>query len=449
MTQEPLNLRFDVPRAFKPLLQPRRFKGARGGRGGAKSHFFAERIIQDALTGHHRFACLREYQSSIKESVKLLLDDKIEFFNLRSLFQSTDNEIRCPYDGLVIFKGMSTSQSGRGTATGIKSLEDFDRAFFEEAQVASKRSLELLTPTFRRAGSELSFAWNPNNEKDPIEVFFNDNEGDPDFACVEVNYWDNPWFPDDLRKDMERDKRRDPDKYAHVWCGKYERHSESRVFKNWRIGTEEDFDIAYKAVGESIRFYFGSDWGYSIDPTVLVRCFIIGRTLYVDYEAYRIGCEIDRCGELFEKVPLAHKWPITADNARPETISYMNRHGWGNIKPCIKGANSVQEGIEFLQSYDIVVHPRCKHTIDELSFYSWKTDPKTDEVIPILSDKKNHVIDSLRYAVERARRGAMKISNRVIERAAQKQPMGNPLTTLRNIPRITESILERASRREY
>jgi len=105
-------------------------------------------------------------------------------------------------------------------------------------------------------------------------------------------------------------------------------------------------------------------------------------------------------------VPEAEKWPITADSARPETISYMQRHGFPKIMPAVKGARSLEEGIEFLRSFDIVVHPRCKHTIDELTLYSYKRDPLTDKVIPVLEDKDNHVIDAIRYACEGARRVA-------------------------------------------
>ena len=103
-------------------------------------------------------------------------------------------------------------------------------------------------------------------------------------------------------------------------------------------------------------------------------------------------------------IPGARKWKITADSARPETIAYMKRHGFPKMVASIKGAGSLQEGIEFLQSYDIVIHPRCKNTIDEFTFYSWKTDPRTEEIIPVPQDKKNHVIDSARYAVESIRR---------------------------------------------
>lgn len=380
------NLQIQTPRVFLPLLKPARFKGAYGGRGGAKSHFFAEALVENILCEHTRAACVREVQNSIKDSVKQLLEDKINLFGVRDKFRITDTEITGPNDSLLIFRGLQSH-----TATSIKSLEGFNRCWVEEAQTISQRSLDLLIPTFRK-GSELSFSWNPSKATDPIDRLFHENKDDPDFVSVYVTYADNPWFPEELRRDMERDKRRDPDKYAHIWLGHYQRNSEARVFRNWKI---EEFETPADA-----RFYYGADWGFSVDPTVLVRCFVNGRTLYVDQELYQVGCEIDRTPALFDKMDGASRWPIRADSARPETISYMQRHGYPRIVPANKGAGSVEDGIEFLKSYDIVVHPRCRHTADELTLYSWKTDKLTGEVLPVLEDKKNHVIDALRYAVE-------------------------------------------------
>jgi phage terminase large subunit len=227
-------------------------------------------------------------------------------------------------------------------------------------------------------------------------MFRGANGAPPGSIVKRVNWDDNPFFPEVLMRDLEWDRKRDPEKYAHIWLGEYQTRSESRVFKNWTI---EEFE---RPKGTIHRL--GADWGFSVDPSVLIRCDIDGNRLYVDYEAYQVGCEIVNLPELFMTVPEAEKWPIRADSARPETISYMRTHGFPKMQPCIKGSGSVDEGIQFLQSMDIVVHPRCKHLIDELTMYSYKADPLTNEVLPILEDKNNHVIDALRYACEGARR---------------------------------------------
>jgi phage terminase large subunit len=125
--------------------------------------------------------------------------------------------------------------------------------------------------------------------------------------------------------------------------------------------------------------------------------------MYIDHEAYAVGCEIDNTPDLFDTVPGSRKWKITADSARPETISYMQRNGF-KIVGAKKGNGSVEDGINFLLNFDIIVHPRCKHVIDEFTHYSWKVDKRTDEVLPVLADDHNHMIDAVRYALESSRR---------------------------------------------
>jgi phage terminase large subunit len=137
---------------------------------------------------------------------------------------------------------------------------------------------------------------------------------------------------------------------------------------------------------------------------VLVQAYIVGRKLYVPYEAYGVGVDIVDTPDLFLSIPDAEKWPMVADSSRPETISHMRKNGFPKILAAVKGPGSVEDGIEFLKGFDIVVHPRCVHTIDELTLFAFKTDPLTGEVLPVLEDKNNHVIDALRYACEGARR---------------------------------------------
>ena len=335
--------------------------------------------------------CVREIQKSLNQSVKKLLESKIEALGVSTMFEVQEAVIKTPHGGLIIFQGMQNH-----TADSIKSLEGYDIAWVEEAQSLSQRSLDLLRPTIRKPGSELWFSWNPSLETDPVDAFLRCEDPPPGTVIVEANYLNNPWLPDVLRAEMEYDRGRDPDKYAHVWLGKYQRNSEARVFKNWKI---EEFE---RPPGTIYRL--GADWGFSVDPSVLVRCDIDGNRLYVDYEAYMVGCEIVNLPTLFMSVPDSEKWPIVADSARPETISHMHKNGFPKIMAAIKGAKSLEEGVEFLKSFDIVVHPRCKHLIDELTLYSYKTDPLTGLVMPILQDKDNHVIDALRYACEGARR---------------------------------------------
>jgi phage terminase large subunit len=388
-----MELNIETPRVYLPLLESARYKGAYGGRGSGKSHFFAELLVEAHIMGKTDSVCVRENQKSLQQSVKKLIEGKIEKLNAGAYFEVQDKRILAKNGGIIIFEGMQNH-----TAESIKSLEGFDRAWVEEAQTMSQKSLDMLRPTIRKPKSELWFSWNPRNAHDPVDLLLRSDNAPPESAVVAANYLDNPWFPDVLIGEMEYDKKRDPDKYAHIWLGQYVRNSEARVFKNWRI---EECEPTPASV-----FRFGADWGFSIDPSVLVRAWMDGKTLYVDYEAYMVGCEIDSLPALFMSVPGSEKWPLVADSARPETISYMRRNGFPKILPAVKGARSVEEGVEFLKSFDIVVHPRCVHLIDELTMYSYKTDPLTQQVIPVLADKDNHCIDALRYACEGVRRAA-------------------------------------------
>lgn len=386
-------LRIQTPAWAEPLLAPARYKGAHGGRGSGKSHFFAELLVEEHVSNQsQRSVCIREVQKSIKMSAKLLIENKIEQLGVGEYFEVQDSIIKSRKGGgMMIFQGMQNH-----TADSIKSLEGFDRAWIEEAQSVSHRSLELIRPTIRKPNSELWFSWNPYLNTDPIDVLLRGENPPPDSTIVQVNYMDNPWLPDVLRAEMEYDRGRDLDKYEHVWLGGYVKNTEARVFKNWRV---EDFETPKDAIHR-----LGADWGFSVDPTCAVRCHIVGRKLYVDYEAYRVGCDITDTPELFMTIPEAEKWAMTADSARPETISHLRKNGFPRILPAVKGARSLEEGVEWLKSFEIIVHPRCRHTIEELTGYSYKTDPLTGSVLPVLQDKDNHVIDALRYANEGARR---------------------------------------------
>lgn len=405
-------MKVQIPDAFQELFIPSRNKAFFGGRGSAKSHSFASALLIRAAENPLRILCAREIQKSIKDSVKRLLDDKMKAIGLDEFYTSTETEIRGANSSLFIFAGM------RSNPDSIKSIEGIDIAWVEEAHKASQRSLDILIPTVRGMGSELWYSWNPYKASDPVDKMFRGEYPPPDSIIKEVSFADNPWFPEVLKEDMEWDQIRDPEKYQHIWKGAYVLRTEARVFKNWRVE-------AFETPKDVSRFYYGGDWGFSVDPSVLVRCFIIDRTLYIDYEAYKVGCEIDYLPALFAGSDIndpprwenpqgfpgiqdATKWPIRADSSRPETISYMRKRGF-QIRGARKGAGSVEDGISFLGNYDIVIHPRCVHTVDEMTMYSYKVDPQTDEVLPILEDKKNHVIDSLRYAVEELRRSIGKM----------------------------------------
>lgn len=380
-----------------------RYRVARGGRGSAKSHTFADALVWHGIRQPLRILCCREIQKSIKDSSKKLIEDKIRARNAQRFYVITDNSIIGRNGTEFMFEGL------RSNPDSIKSKEGIDIAWIEEASRASQRSLDILRPTLRKETSELWASYNPELPTDPIDSFFRGNDDanrktpfvpPPRTRIEEINWQDNPFFPKVLREEMEWDRRRDPEKYEWVWGGQYLRNSEARVFKNWTIDT--------LAINPAWRPYYGADWGFSVDPTTLVKVYIIPetRTLYIAAELYKVGLEIDHTPAYFDRMDngMARKWPIISDSARPETISYMRRHGYPRIEGAKKGAGSVEDGIEFMKSFDIVVNPKCVHCIQELTMFSFKIDPLTNQILPVLEDKKNHVIDGIRYAVEATRR---------------------------------------------
>lgn len=366
-----------------------RYIGLRGGRGSAKSHSVGGWIpLRMAQDPNENPVCIREVQRTIADSSKVLIENKIEEYGLSGLFEPQEARILRQGGGDCIFRGMQNH-----TSDSIKSLEGRTLAWADEAHKLSKRSIELLTPTIRTPGSQLIFTWNPEAADDPVEVLFAENEGDPEFLCLTVNYDANPWFPDELRKDMERDKRRDPDKHSHIWMGEFRGLSEARVFSNWRIDE--------LTPPEQVVWFYGADWGFAKDATAGIRCCVIGEhTLYIDAEIYEVGTPNEKLPSLLDGLPGARDWPMTADSARPETIDYVRRHGFPKMRAAKKGKGSVEDGVMFLQGMDIVIHPLCANTINEFRNYAYKTDRHTGEILPVIEDANNHLMDALRYAVE-------------------------------------------------
>jgi phage terminase large subunit len=381
----------DIPTAavFEPLLAASRYKGAHGGRGSGKSHFFADLMIEENIREKLDNVCLRETLKSLEFSVKKLLESKIEAFNVGAHFEVQDRRILTKRGGTIIFEGMQNH-----TADSIKSLEGFDRAWFEEAQNASEKSLTLLRPTIRKNASEMWFSWNPNHATDPIDKLLRGGNQPRDAIVVQANYMDNPWISPELLEEMELDRRTDMDKFRHVWLGEYQTISEAQVLRGKYI--VDEFTPAMDWDGP----YYGADWGFSVDPSTLVKLWIGGRTLYVEHEAWGIGVDNDALPSLFDRVPGSRQHTIRADNARPETISHMTKKGF-NVVACIKGKGSVEDGIAQLRGFDqIVIHPRCTHAINEANHWRYKQDRLTGDVLPELIDGNDHIWDASRYALE-------------------------------------------------
>jgi hypothetical protein len=217
------------------LTEQHRYKVAYGGRGSGKSITCGKSLIALALQSRKRILCTRELQNSIKDSVHLLLSDQINEMKLTGAFTITDNSIECANGSQFIFKGLRTN------IEEIKSLAGVDICWVEEAQKVSQKSLDILIPTIRKDNSEIWLTFNTGTIKDPVYEAFITNKR-PDSRVVLVNYYDNPWFPDVLRQEMEFDRANNPARYRHVWLG--EPGSEGAFFVEFGEHLEEQpFDI--------------------------------------------------------------------------------------------------------------------------------------------------------------------------------------------------------------
>lgn len=351
---------------------------------------FARALTVISYSRPVRVLCCREVQNTIRDSVHKLIGDQISALGLAPWFRITDSSIKSSVGSEFIFKGLKYDPQG------IKSTEGVDICWVEEGQTVSEESWSILIPTIRKENSEIWISWNPIDEDAPTYKRFV-TAPPPDCYSKEVNYYDNPWFPEVLRKEMEYLKETDYSAYEHVWLGKPLTISDAVIFAGkYRVEAFPD-DLWEKAD----RLFFGADFGFAKDPSTLVRSFILDDCLYIEYEAYGVGVEITELPQLYDAVPGARKWPIKADSARPETISYLHKEHGFNISAADKWQGSIEDGIAHLKGFrQIIIHDRCKHMAEEARLYRYKIDKRTNDILPVIEDKNNHLWDALRYSLD-------------------------------------------------
>ncbi|EPK3419620.1 TPA: PBSX family phage terminase large subunit [Proteus mirabilis] len=390
--------RIEIPPKLIPAFEGNyRYRCSHGGRGSAKTRTFA---LMTAIRGYMAamngqsgvILCAREYMNSLEESSMEEVKQAIRSVPwLNDFYELGEKYIRTKCRSVnYVFAGL------RHNLDSIKSKARILIAWVDEAESVSEIAWTKLTPTVREAGSEIWVTWNPERDGSATDKRFRKNP--PDNAIVvEMNYGDNPWFPSVLEEERLSDQERlDSATYAWIWEGAYLENSDKQVLANKYVVKSFPDDLWQKAD----RLLFGADFGFAKDPNTLLRQFILNDCLYIEYEAYGIGVELDHMPAFYDKIPESRKWPIKADSARPETISYLKRQGF-NISAAKKWQGSVEDGITHLRGFkQIIIHPRCKETAKEARLYSYKTDRITGEVLPIIEDKNNHCWDAVRYGLD-------------------------------------------------
>ena len=280
-------LSIDTAEVFLPLLEPARYKGARGGRGSGKSHFFAGALVEDCvrepgISGEGmRAVCIREVQKSLKESAKRLIEDKLIEFGLGEAqgFKVFQDCISTPKDGIINFQGMQNH-----TAESIKSLERFKRAWIEEAQTISDRSLTLLRPTIRDEGSEIWASWNRRRKNDPIDVLLTGTAIPSNAIVVEANWRDNPWFPKVLEQERIDCLQNEPDQYQHIWEGGYATVTEGAYYAKSLTEAKQRKQIGRVPADPLMTYHAIWDiggTGAKADACTIVICQFVGREIRV------------------------------------------------------------------------------------------------------------------------------------------------------------------------
>lgn len=387
-------VKVELPPKLVPLFTPQRgqlrYRCAKGGRGSGKSFTFA---MMAAIWGYAeplRILATRELQVSIKESFHAEVKNAIESTPwLSSHYEVGEAYIRGKNGTEFLFRGLKHNISA------IKSMAQIDLCIIEEAEDVPESSWRDLLPTIRAPKSEIWCVWNPRMDGSPVDQRFVKSPPS-DAMVVEMNYEDNPWFPEVLDAQRRHDQRTlDPATYAHIWEGAYLTNSDSQVLAN-KVRVDE-----FTPGADWDGPYHGADWGFAQDPTTAVRCWVHDDNLYVEHEAHKVGLEIDQTPEFLKRhVPGIENYVVRGDSARPETISYLKRHGLPKTVGVEKWKGSVEDGIAHLRSYAaIVVHPRCKETINECRLYSYKVDRLSGDILPEIVDAHNHCIDAIRYAI--------------------------------------------------
>lgn len=386
------NIKVNIPEIFKNIFKHYRYHVYYGGRGGGKSWAIARALIIMALTKTERTICAREVMKSLAQSVHQLLSDQINLMGVASLFEIQREKITCiPTGSTFTFVGLSTS-----TVEAVKSMEGCTKIWVEEAQVVSERSWSIIIPTIRAEGSEFYISFNPDGLSDPTyKRFITDKANLVNADIQEVNYYDNPHFPKILQQEMESLKKSDYDAFCNIWLGKPKQHADSAVFAK-KVQVD-----AFKPSETWSGPYFGLDFGFAIDPCVLTKCYIDDRTLYIEYAQYLVGLENDLMVAWLDGVPDSRKYIIRADCSRPEHISYLKRNGFPKTIACKKWSGCIEDGVDHIRSYDdIVIHPRNKELLLQMSQYSYKVDKLSGDILPVLGDKYADGPDSIRYAIE-------------------------------------------------
>lgn len=382
----------EIPIEFRRLFDTDwREAAVYGGRYSLKSHTVARLLLIKARQQKTRVGCFREFQNSISDSSLQLLRDLIDKYNL-SEFVVTNNSIVNKINGSdFIFKGLWNNEQS------IKSIEGIDIAWVEEAQTVSKKSIDVLTPTVRKPGSQIIYTYNRLLEDDPVHMRLV-VEGRPNTLIIHVNYdtaQKYGWIPEVVLKEIEDDKTKRPGAYKHKWLGE-PNSSELRIYKDWQVIDEvpRHARLRRRAL----------DYGYTNDPSALVDIYEYDGGWVIDEQLYQKGMLNSQLSDVILNLP-DPQILVIGDSAEPKSIADMKLSGVNIIGAEKKAASStktetyVKWSVGVVQNQKISVTKRSINTWKEYTSYIWMVDK--DGKILNEEDPKcaNHAMAAIRYGI--------------------------------------------------
>lgn len=389
----------ELRKITRNFAKPARTRVFKGGRGSGKTRGLALRsalrVYQLAELGVEGvFLASREHLNSLDESSMEEIKASIRsvpwlegYFDIGEKYIRTRNR-RISY----AFAGL------RHNLDSIKSKARIVGNWTDEAENVSEVAWRKLIPTLRDEGDgwhvENWLSYNPESPDSATHKRFIEQKPE-DCIITEINWSDNPWFPDVLNRQRLEDHRLRPETYDHVWEGAFLTLTDAQIFGG-KVAVD-DFEPQEHWDGP----YQGGDFGFSQDPTAAVRCWIGDGKLWIEHEAGKKALELDDYAEFIgARIPDFHQYQTRWDSARPEGISHIKRHGLPRSESVEKWKGSVEDGIAFMRNFEkIVVHSRCEQTAREFRLYSYKVDRLSGDVLPVIVDANNHYIDAVRYAL--------------------------------------------------
>lgn len=381
----------EIPEEFERLLDSDwREAAVYGGRFSMKSHTVARILLIRAREKKTRILCAREFQNSIADSSHQLLADLINLYNFTD-FKVTDKTIINTVTGSdFLFKGLHRNEQS------VKSTEGIDIAWIEEAQTITKDSIEILTPTVRKPGSQLIYTYNRLLENDPVHQRLV-IEGRPNTIIINVNYdiaLKYGVMPDVIKNEMEDDKENRPSLYKHKWLGEPS-SLERKVYTGWKVIEE----LPHEA--RLVRR--GLDFGFTNDPTAIISIYQYNGGYIIDEELYRKGMLNNQIAEFLNNLPHPGTM-VVADSAEPKSIAEIRLHGV-NVIPVNKigGIDSTGNrksfknyAIDYVKQQPISVTQRSQNILAEYASYLYRED-KEGKILNEPEDGHDHAMDAILY----------------------------------------------------